>query len=304
MKQFNKKILITVLALLVSLSTVVGASFAWFSLNKQVKLATVNVIATAPSNMVISPDALDGHWYSGVVTETDVIGGFTPVSTTDGKNFFALADTTNLIVTGGRVNADGLSIDRSGRVVGSNAVAFHEVEQLDDGNHYYAAFPLYIKASKDLQTTEDLKVFLTSFKVESDDPNLMIDNVIRVSITEVATRNQTVDIHQVGSDAVVTSSATLTEGTSGTNIYAVDSSAVYPIESIDSNGVATLAAEDPAITLPNTEQPCFTLDYTGEEYTAIIVRIWLEGQHADCINEIQGKTISVSLGWKVGRLID
>ena len=301
MKQFNKKILITVLALLVSISTMAGATFAWFSMNTQVKLATVNVIATAPSNMVISPDAEDGHWYSGVVTETSVIGGFTPVSTTDGRIFFALADTSNLLTTGGRVNEDGLSIDSLGRVVKSDAVAFHEVEeQLDDGNHYYACFPLYIKASKDLHTTEDLKVYLTNFKIESDDPNLKIDNVVRVSITEVAQRNQKVSLRQVGSDSVVNSSAVVPAGSSGTTIYKADSSAVYPIESINSAGVASLANEDPAITIPNLEKPSFTLDYTGEEYTAIIVRIWLEGQHADCINEIQGKTVTVSLGWKVG----
>ena len=300
MKQFNKKIIITMLTLLVSISTVLGASYAWFSMNKQVKLTTVNVIATAPTNMVISNDAI--NWYSGVVAETDVIGGFTPVSTTDGKNFFALADTTNLLTTGGRVNSSGLSIDNTGRVVNSNAVAFHAVEgQLDDGNHYYACFPLYIKASKSINTDRDLKVYLTNLEVTSDDMSLKIDHVVRVSITEVATRNQPVDIHMVGSDAVVTSSAVVPAGSSGTTIYKTDSSAVYPIESVESNGVASLANEDPAITLPNDTQ-CFTLDYTGEEYTAIIVRIWLEGQHIDCINEIQGKTINVSLGWMVDNI--
>jgi len=301
MKKFNKKIIITVLALLVSISTMAGATFAWFSMNKQVKLATVNVVSTAPTNMVISTDAI--HWYSGVVAETEVIGGFSPVSTTDGRNFFALADTTNLYTVGGRVNEDGLSIDNLGRVVNSNAVKFHEVEeQLDDGNHYYACFPLYIKASKAVNIDRDLHCFLTELKISSDDPNLKIDNVVRVSITEVAARNTPVDVHQVGSDAVVTSSATIPVGSSGTNIYKTDSSAVLPIESLDSNGVATLHAEDPALTLPNNERPAFTLDYTGEEYTAIIVRIWLEGQHIDCVNAIQGKTISVSLGWMVDNI--
>ena len=297
MTKFNKKIIIAVLALLVSISSVLGASYAWFSMNYNVKLATVNVIAYAPSNMLISADAI--NWNSAVISDVDVEGGFSPVSSTDGRNFFALADTSNLATTGGRVNEEGLSIDRNGVVVKSSAVAFTTVEQVEDTNHYYACFPLYIKATKGSNATSDFKIYLSKFEVSSNDPNLKIDNTIRVSITEMSERNQVVDVQTVGSDSIVTSSATLPEGNAGTHIYKIDSSAVYPITSVDSNGVATLAASDPAITLPNTEQHCLTLDYTGDEYTAIVVRIWLEGQHIDCVNEIQDRTVSVSLGWKV-----
>ena len=297
MVKFNKKIIIAVLALLVSITSVLGASYAWFSMNNKVKLATVNVIATAPSNMVISTDA--ENWSSAVVSDVNVEGGFSPVSSADGKVFFALADTSNLLTTGGRVNESGLSITSSGVVVNSNAVTFEEVEQIEDINHYYACFPLYIRASEGSNATEDFQIFLSKFEVTSNDPNLMIDKTIRISITEMAPRNTKVDVHNVGSDAVVTSSATLPEGSAGTHIFKVDSSAVKPISSVDSNGIPTLA-EDPALMLPDTEHYCFKLDYTGHEYTAIVVRIWIEGQHVDCVNDIQDRTVSVTLGWKVG----
>ena len=297
MVKFNKKIIIAVLALLVSISSVLGASYAWFSMNNKVKLATVNVIATAPSNMLISTDA--ENWNSAVVSNVNVEGGFSPVSTADGKVFFALADTSNLMTTGGRVNESGLSIDSNGVVVKSHAVAFEEVEQIDNINHYYACFPLYIKASKGSNATQDFKIFLDKFEVTSNDANLMIDKTVRISITEMATRNTLVNVQNVGSDAIVTSSATLPEGAAGTHIFKIDSSAVKPISSVDSNGIPTLA-EDPALMLPDSEHHCFTIDYLGDEYTAIVVRIWLEGQHIDCVNEIQDKTVTVSLGWKVG----
>ena len=297
MLKFNRKIIIAVLALLVSISSVLGASYAWFSMNNKVKLATVNVISTAPSNMLISADAV--NWNSAVVSDVNVEGGFSPVSTADGKVFFALADTTNLLSIGGRVNESGLSINSSGVVVNSNAVAFEEVEQVDDVNHYYACFPLYIKATEGSNATQDFKIFLNKFEVTSNDPDLMIDKTIRISITEMATRNTLVDVQNIGSDAIVTSSATLPEGTAGTNIFKIDSSAVKPISSVDSNGIPTLA-EDPALMLPDTEHHCFTIDYTGNEYTAIVVRVWIEGQHVDCVNEIQDRTVSVTLGWKVG----
>lgn len=300
MKKFNRKILIAVLALLVSVSSVLGASYAWFSMNTQVKLASVDVIATAPSNMLISKDAV--NWGSAIVSDVDVIGGFSPVSTTDGRNFFALADTTNLYTEGGRVNEDGLSIDKNGVIKGSSAVAFEAVEQLDVSNHYYACFPLYIKATEGSNATQDFKIFLDKFTVTSNDPNLNIEKTIRISITEVATRNTPVDVHMVGSDAVVTSSATVAQSAVGTHIYTTDSSAVKPISAVDGNGIPTLSGTDPALTLPDTTHHCFTLDYTGHEYTAIIVRIWLEGQHPECVNAIQDKTVSVALGWKVGGL--
>ena len=100
------------------------------------------------------------------------------------------------------------------------------------------------------------------------------------------------------------SGATFTEST--IKIFKSDDTTVYPVESVNpSSGVATLYASDPAgkavDTISSTGEASFSLEPTGGVYSIIVIRIWIEGQHPDCLNEIAGQTISIDLTWQTYR---
>lgn len=289
MRKFNK-MFPAVIALLASFAMLATASYAWYSMNTKADATGMELKTTAPTNMLISTDAQT--WKNGSTTLTDVAGGFSPASTTNGYTFFALSDSTGLETEGGVVTA-------------GSSVEFGKVGRTDGVNAFYAEVALYIKASNDLTESADLNMSLSELAVTTTSET-DIAKCVRISVTEVGRNTGLIgfdnagDAYLLDSEGNLTSTKVTPEG--DTTIYKYDAATtVAPITSLshDTYGTATLAS-DTAIEAGGDEV-CFTVDYTAAEYTTIIVRIWLEGQHVNCINEITGETISVSLSWEVKR---
>lgn len=277
----HRKILPAMLILLLSLALVSTATYAWFSMNTTVKGTGMSVTSTAPTNMLISVDA--NVWENGVTANTAVAGGFSPASTVNGTTFFALAATDGIDVTGGIVNNGN-----------RGEVRLAQVNRVADVNVYYAEVALYVKAGEQTSLAEDLQMYLKSMTVNTTSAT-DIANCVRVSVTSTTTRNT----------GVVTINDNGTVQDSGSNILSESSAVIYkydavtgvsPISAVDGGGTPTLAGTDPALA-PGDTTTCFTVDYTGAAYTTVIVRVWLEGQHEACINEIAGETITVGLEW-------
>ena len=122
-----------------------------------------------------------------------------------------------------------------------------------------------------------------------------IAKCVRVSVTSITTRDTGVVV--INDDGTVETEGgdPLTE--TAAVVYKFDTvTAVSPISAVAA-GTPTLAPEDPAIAA-GTTTTCFTVDYTGAHYTTVIVRIWLEGQHPDCVNAITGETVTIGLDWQ------
>jgi len=287
MKKANRKLLIVVVALLLTLGTVSTATFAWFSMNTKVQATNMELQSSAPTNMLISNNTID--WANGVMSSTDVSGGFAPASSVDGKTFYALASTEGIAETGSVVDNTNIA-----------EVELASVPRVEDENVYYVELPLYIKATEDTSKPNDLQLFLDEFTVSSTNHNL--EKTTRISITQVtpyggANETGPVTINNQG-QVLDSESHVLTETTA--KVYKYDTvTAVKPVESV-SEGTPTLASTDPALDIEDDEDvTVFTVDKDGEYYTTIIVRIWFEGQHEKCINVAAGETVNVSLKWRV-----
>lgn len=91
-----KKLIPAVAMLLVSVVTMSTASFAWFSLSRQVTAQGMNVTVTAPTNLLIKLNGAEDTTYGAVATDstTAASGKLVPASTVDAKAFF-IVDTAN-----------------------------------------------------------------------------------------------------------------------------------------------------------------------------------------------------------------
>lgn len=279
----HRKILPAMLILLLSLALVSSATYAWFSMNTTVKGTGMTVTSTAPTNMLISVDAV--NFENGVTANTAVAGGFSPASTVNGKTFFALAATDGIDVDG--------DIVRDG--VGENIekVQLAQVNRVEDANVYYAEVALYVKAGEQTSLSEDLTMYLKRMTVETTS-STDIANCVRVSVTSAGRNTGAVTSFaadgtpMVGETPLVETAAV---------IYKYDTvTGVSPISAVNGEGTPTLTADTARV--PGDTTTCFEVDYHGVAYTTVIVRIWLEGQHEACVNEISGESITVGLEWE------
>ncbi|MBO4309294.1 MAG: hypothetical protein J5885_05655 [Clostridia bacterium] len=279
----HRKILPAMLILLLSLALVSSATYAWFSMNTTVKGTGMTVTSTAPTNMLISVNPSDpSAWENGVTANTAVSGGFSPASTVDGVTFFALAATDG-------IDVDGSIVDAGNR----GEVQLAQVNRVADSNTYYAEVALYIKAGEQTSLSSDLTMYLNRMTV--DTASLTdIANCVRVSITSAGRNTGVVTFNadgtvQDGESNILSETAAI--------IYKYDTvTGVSPISAVNGEGTPTLAADTARV--PGDTTTCFTVDYTGAQYTTVIVRIWLEGQHEACVNEISGESITVGLEWE------
>ena len=246
--------------------------------------------SSAPTNMLISDDLVE--WANGVVTNPTIQGKIVPASSSDGSTFYALASTKG-------IDVEGSIIDASNR----ENVEIAEVDMYDDENTYFVVLPLYILATEETNKANDLELYLENFTVTTSTNHL--EKVARVSITQVKIAGDALCTSNTGLITVNPDTGELTAANGelevvSTEMYRFDAvTSVKPIESVD-HGTPTLVATDPSITTSTQPEPtCFVVDKDGAFYTTIIVRIWLEGQHPNCINAAAGETINVSLGWRV-----
>ena len=287
-RKAHRKILPAMLILLLSIALTSTATYAWFSMNTTAKGTGMTVTSTAPTNMLISVDAV--HWENGVTANTAVSGGFSPASTVDGKTFFALAATDGIAVTGDIVRENGVNPN-----IGEVQLA--QVNRVADSNTYYAEVALYIKAGEQTGLTEDLELYLKSMTVETASLT-DIANCVRVSITSAGQYTETAGaVTSFAADGTpMVGETPLVETTAV--IYKYDTvTAVSPVSAVNGAGTPTLTADTARVPGDNTATR-FTVDYTGAKYTTVIVRIWLEGQHEACVNEISGESITVGLEWE------
>lgn len=96
-----KKLIPAVAMLLVSVVTMSTASFAWFSMSRQVTAEGMNVTVSAPTNLQIKADSADAYEVDGIATITleSTATKLVPASTVNGSTFY-IVDTANTPDTG------------------------------------------------------------------------------------------------------------------------------------------------------------------------------------------------------------
>lgn len=259
-----KKLIPALVLLLVSAMVLSTSSYAWFSMNKTVSATGMSLTSTAPANLLITNKAAAAWAATTTISETFGSAKLFPASTSDGLKFFALQGAQEI----GTDNLGGILAGS-----GENILFYDSVTNSDivksvalDTNGYWVDYTLNFKTSGDSSSTT-LKVFLKEIIVaEGGD---VLNNCIRVAIIEDTPTGNVVGIYAVDELEDVKSITSLTE--SKANLIATD---------------VKKAFED--------DEFSFEVKTDGTIKT-IIVRVWIEGQHSDCINENAEDAFAISL---------
>ncbi len=278
--RFTRKAAAIVIMSIFALAALATTTFAWFSVNKTAEAADVEFETIAPSNMVmaVSPaDPTDPTVWKNI-QKINKNFDLSPASTVNCEDFFA------------PVNGSYLGSYGQGDIVtDSSATKFKQ-----DAKGYYVDQVFYIKAQES-NSVKDYNVYLSKFTIVASEKHL--EDCIRIAILPVS-RDATTTL-VVGSDGFVTSHASI-----GSNaIYAYDEETeVNPVKGIDSVDSTAILNGTDVIDLLDNKTTLFTVDGEAKEWTTIIVRVWIEGQHEDCLNELADEKVTISLEFSVKEL--
>lgn len=329
-----KKLIPALVLLLVSAMVLSTSSYAWFSMNRTVQATGMSLTSTAPANLLIS-NSSKTVWGANTISNEVYAGKIFPASSADGTVFFALADGQKIgegdiggIVAGtGAPVTDGVKFYKGSNIAGSEVVKLATGED-DTATGYWVEYTLYLKTTG----ASLLNVYLSAINITStytavalpddidfevpanqiyyvrsgDAPNYIytlqesglssagtyytkntIDDTVRVAIFKVVEDVETlVGIYDAGAtkDTVNPISAVVYNDDDFVSYTASDSDAAK-ITGVDADG---FVSTDRTFTVAGNEVE-----------TKLLVRVWIEGQNAKCINNIAGQNFNIGLTFNI-----
>lgn len=255
----QRKLIPAVAMLLVALVVMSTASYAWFTMSRNVQVNGLDLTAVAPTNLLISTDGVNFGSSADLVNYEG--GKLYPASSLDGEKFFAPQN----------IGSTGVADENSGFEEVTTAVG-------NSKSGYYADYTLYFKTNGDqnVPVTFDKNVF-PKFSGEDASSNLL--KAIRVAVVSA----------KVGSDDIAINESKY--------IYRAESDA-YPA-SLTGPVVKTGAADDykgvaDAYTY-SEDEAIFTVE-AGKTVT-VVIRVWLEGQSENCTSS-EAQEVKFNIGFK------
>lgn len=255
----TRKLIPAIAMLLVAAAVMSTASYAWFTMSKQVTATGMNVTVTAPSNLVIATEFSGPYAASANLEVLDHTYYVVPASSVDGETFFVLDSTS-------AVDGAGKRLIDSKYVTGEKAVAATTPGTITSATiGAYVDFKYYIKTDGGAP----VKLYVKSVKLGQENAKDAGKNAIRFAILDGFT-----SINETG-----TARTTINDNNvyTGAGTYAVPGKA---IKTIQTNGTVTeddLAAVE-AFTVGSTE--LFTV--IPGAISVITIRVWLEGEDESC----------------------
>lgn len=284
--------------LLVSAVALSSASYAWFTMSKQVEVTGLELSATAPDNVLIcknykndeaEPYKNIGNYASSVAltvdgTSTDVLrgGAATAVQTADKLYPASSADGVNIFQTSDIEDKGGA---KTGAVF---TVASNET------NLYYVDVPLYILTTG----SSDVNVQLDETQSEiNPKDNTEIYKAVRFAILDKDGANLDGDTPEVygatntyfNNGAVKSIEQTPTFETTGEN---------GPAHLVKAGTVDGTAYDGKNIALAGTTNATQKNVSEKYQYTKITVRVWIEGQNSNCITANADQSFNIKLVFK------
>lgn len=296
MKAKQRKLIPAIAMLLVAAVTLTSASYAWFTMSREVTANGIQLTAKAPTNLLIAsgagtPDG-DPKWdgsnhtkydFSTIVTLTSGTnaGKLIPASTMDGLELWY---PTNLTKLDGTFDTAKTTFEKATKGITSGTGA--------DNDGYYVDIPLWIKNAG----TETVKVVLKTQAAEQDDTNL-------TAITATTGEGENLELAKAARFAILNEARGAAITASGKYMYKSSAAEYFttgPIKTVDTGtklGTEATQAEEEAIRwaslTDNSENVLFELD--GETEKEFIVRVWLEGQDKSCHTDNQKGKINIQL---------
>ncbi len=254
MKKLNRKLIPAFAMLLLSAVLMSTASFAWFSMNGDVKATGMSVSATAPAALWISTSANANFGTS--ITLEGKSGQITPVTYTLQENDKTNADSWAFDV----LTEEGYAaVGANGQVTGTLA----DLVEADDGSNVLKqTFYLRLEGKNISETEYEKKAIKANIKVTS--------------------KNGSSDlIYQALHVAIVAADAPAVGGTNpNSTAYSVGGSVLYDIPN-----EAMTVKEGDTVASATMEGSTSFLTLAAQETIAVYVYIWFEGTDEACIND-------------------
>lgn len=262
MKKQTRKIIASLVMLILSVAMLGSATYAWFAMNASVGVGGMSVTAGTPTNLLIATSENGTYGYEATFEAHTGSGKLLPVSTadpTDTSKFFALVSSASLSTNGGAAGSGEYQVASTPLVIGSDI----------DG--YYIDYPIFLKTSAG---SKNAMVYLSNVVI-TDKNNTNLSKAVRIALYEFADDGTLImDYNTIcGIDP--------NDASPGVN-------AIISVNG-DTKATPTLAGAG-------------TYEYSGEraiEVTsspkALTLRVWIEGQDSDCANANAGANLSISV---------
>lgn len=329
-----KKKLIPAVAMLTTSAVMLStATYAWFTLNREVEVKGLQMSATASNSLEISLGDLstgegvttigapaDGSTtWSRVITVGEYynsVGKLKPASSANGLNLFKIDDESNIYAGGTKVKDDAtvVAVENKntatltpGKATDVQKLSQIEPESKDKG--YFIDVPMWIRTS----AKEESKVYCTVTITDGNSATDVAGDELMKAVRVAIIPKEDGDTAKVlsGSSSLTTGALDATvEAGESVNIFGLDSK-TYDADSKVLAGAADTYEQasksaptivkangdaDKAITAANTA--VFTLpaaDADSGKYgvEGFIVRVWLEGESQSCYD------LTASQDWNI-----
>lgn len=308
-----KKKLIPAVAMLTTSAVMLStATYAWFTLNREVEVDGLQMSATASNSLEISLGDLSGNTISTPAVDSatwtkkiavsdyyKTIGKLKPASSDSATGLYQIGDESLIYAGGTKVNDDApvVAVKNSDTAKLEPGKATTKIAQDDKKSGYFIDVPMWIRSS-DKTSTPDVYCTVTIVDGENDEKgsNDELKNAVRVAILPISEGN---------TPSALTGSSTLTGDTALTaTIEDGESASIFALNKVTYSTDTVLSAiadkyseavkkaptivdannsDDTATTAKNTvvfRMPKATDDAYG--YESFIVRVWLEGESTSC----------------------
>lgn len=254
----TRKLIPALAMLLVSAVVMSSASFAWFTMSRQVTAQGMNVTVTAPNNLMIKATGAEDSTYAEINKQTASNIVLVPASTTTGTagNIYQIIDGQAVVPSTGALYTSG---DAKTKLKAGNIASYNaETSKITEGAYYDFKYTIKSDGGQDVKVVvSEIAATLTDSSPENTSAKPVRFAVMKADETGVNLFNPNSGVHHTTGKAV---------------------------KSLDGNGyptIDTVTYTEPA-EYNNNDKYIVTLTNTNPT-ADIIIRVWYEGEDTDCI---------------------
>lgn len=281
-KQKTSKKIVAAFAMFALSASMLGtATYAWFTMNREVTVTGMEVRTMVGDNLLISSDTLastsvnDDDTFKSSMDVSLVDAFLEPVSTINGDDFF-YTSTYN-------VGGDGNALDKT-------AYIDYDTDGLANATGYANAFNKNYGIASATGTAEAYKDYVFQLKANNTDASATkYVNITNITLTQGAV-SETASLQAFRTAVFVENlgdGTTDPAGTVGTLLTILSEEAAATGEDYfdDGKAVDSVNSLDDVENL-NTAAVIGTVGAGETKYFKVVVRIWLEGEDENCNNSV------------------
>ena len=268
------KLVPAIIMLIVAAITMSTASYAWFTMSNRVEVTGINLEVVAPTNILIREKDKGAAFANSVALDSTSLGfgKLMHASSTKGLKFFTISET------------DAREADPgTGALSGTPTLIPATTSAADDVDGYYVDFQLELVNTGGVPVNIGLdKLEITGLTTSAAD-SLDIINAVRIAILD-----------EGKNDNLATADS----------IFAKDLTSAFAYSDVNNTVPITPIASQTTTALLTREADGVAKTDAPEKTQTITVRVWIEGQDADCKTANAGASFNIEFELVVIDVID